>query len=149
MRIFGACSELGSRTTKLTVSAFSPLSTPTADMGADIEIRPWCCSLLPDCRLEYLGDLGGGPIVGAAGASQSRVERRHAAVVHHGHFRAMIDQILDHTRPGPLHRAVQRALPAPLMQIAATPPARGPALHVGDPRIHVGAGRPQDFKRRD
>ena len=60
---------------------------------------------MADCRLEYLGDLGGGVIVRAAGLPQSRVERRYAAVVYDGHFRAVIDQILDHTGPGPLHRA--------------------------------------------
>jgi hypothetical protein len=67
--------------------------------------HPYSYSLLAHCRLEYLGDLGGGPIVAAAGPPQSRVERRHAAVVHDGDFRAVIDQVLDHAGPGPLHRA--------------------------------------------
>src|SRR5262249_25153763 len=62
-------------------------------------------ALLADCRLEDLGDLGGGPIVGAAGPAQSRVDRRHAAVAGDGPFRPMIDQILGHARPAPLHRA--------------------------------------------
>jgi hypothetical protein len=61
-------------------------------------------NLLAECRLKYLGDRGGGVIVRAAGPPQSRVERRHVAVVNDRDFRAVIDQILDHTGPAPLHR---------------------------------------------
>jgi hypothetical protein len=75
------------------------------EQGQGRKTHPYSYSLLADCRLEYLGDLGRGLIVGAAGPPQSRVERRHAAVVHDGHFRAAIDQILDHAGPSPLHRA--------------------------------------------
>jgi len=32
-------------------------------------------------------------------AAQSRVERRYAAVVHDGDFRAVIDQVLDYAGP--------------------------------------------------
>src|SRR5437588_9598456 len=68
-------------------------------------------SLLAECRLEDLGNRGGGTIVLDAGPPRRRVERRDAAVVLHGDFRTVIDQILDHARPGPLHRAEPRPLP--------------------------------------
>src|SRR6516225_2344854 len=120
------------------MAAWPQATAPLLDSTPTI---PRHYSLMGDCRLEYLGDRGGGVIVRATGPSQSRVERRHAAVVHDGDFRAVIDQILDHTGPSPLHRAEYRALPAPLRQRAAAPHARGLARDVGDPRIHVGAGR--------
>ena len=63
------------------------------------------CRLLAECRPEYLGDLGRGPVVLDASPSRSRVERRDAAVVLYGDFRTVINQMLDHAGPGPLHRA--------------------------------------------
>src|SRR5262249_25326830 len=62
-------------------------------------------SLMADCRLEYLGDRGGGVIVSAAGPPQSRIERRHAAVIRDGTFCPVTHKILDHGGPAPLPRA--------------------------------------------
>jgi hypothetical protein len=83
-------------------------SQQTADEAVALSrdrTQPQSYNLLADRRLEYLGDLGGRPIVAAAGPPRSRVERRHTAIVHDGDFRAVIDQILDHAGPGPLYRA--------------------------------------------
>ena len=54
---------------------------------------------------KYLGNLGGGPIVGATGTPRSGIQRRHAEVVHDVRFRAVIDQILGDPGPAPLYRS--------------------------------------------